>query len=79
MDPVHLTVAPSGAVSRTIGALTTSTGSPLTDALVGGIVGYLVAPRSERKAFAVGGAVATGLAGVIGLLGTTFVGFERRG
>jgi hypothetical protein len=51
----------------------------LTDALIGGVLGYLVAPKREQVAFAAGGAVATGLLGVFGILGTAFVGFERRG
>jgi hypothetical protein len=84
-DPQTLVLKPvataprAGALVRTVGALTASTGSPLADAIIGGALGYLVAPKSERMPFIIGGASAAALTGVIGLIGTAFVGYERRG
>jgi hypothetical protein len=75
-----IAIAPRDSVLvKTVGALTASTGSPLADAIIGGALGYLVAPKSERTPFIIGGASAAALTGVIGLIGTAFVGYERRG
>lgn len=47
------------------------TGNVLGDALVGGVIGLAFGPK-DSKVLATGiGAAATGLAGVVGLLGTT--------
>lgn len=59
--------------SLALGILSQSTGSVLVDAAIGGAVGYFFAPQASRNRFAVGGAIATGLGGVLGLVGT--VGF----
>lgn len=54
----------------TLGALSTSTGAVLVDGLVGAGVGYLIAPKgTDRTGYTLGGALAVGLAGGLGLLG----------
>jgi predicted cation transporter len=53
-----------------LGALSQSTGSVVVDGIIGGTTGYLMAPNDARARYAVGGAVATGLGGALGLLGT---------
>ncbi len=58
------------AESIALGALSQSTGSILIDTAIGGAVGYAMAPKKQKYRYAVGGAVATGLAGVFGLLAT---------
>lgn len=61
------------------GVLSRSTGSVAADALIGALAGYLVAPRADaRLAFALGGGVATGAAGVLGLVGTIGYGCWSR-
>jgi len=52
-----------------LGALSQSTGSLLLDAAIGAGVGFLIAPENKRAGYVVGGAAATGLAGVLGLAG----------
>ena len=65
--------------ARTLGMLSVSpSGSELVDAGLGAVVGYLVAPRGLKTQFALGGAAATGLAGVTGALGTALVAFFWR-
>jgi hypothetical protein len=53
--------------SLALGALSQSTGSVLIDAAIGGAAGYLFAPKGTKARYALGGAVATGLTGVLGL------------
>ena len=53
-----------------LGAISQSTGSILIDSAIGGVTGYLLAPEKCQARYAVGGAVATGLGGLLGLLGT---------
>jgi hypothetical protein len=59
--------------SMALGAFSQSTGSVLIDGVIGGATAYWLAPRGEKTRFAVGGAVATGLGGALGLVAT--VGF----
>lgn len=59
-------------------ALSLSTGSLLLDAGVGAAAGYLVAPKAARTLYAVGGAAATTLAGLLGLVGVLGVAYARR-
>jgi predicted cation transporter len=56
--------------SLALGILSQSTGSVLIDAAIGGTTGFLLAPRDKKNRYAVAGAVATGLGGVLGLVGT---------
>lgn len=56
-----------------LGALSQSTGSIVIDAAIGGTAGYLLAPRAKKNTYALGGAIATGLGGFLGLVGT--IGF----
>ena len=58
-----------GTGDTVMGALTDSTGWVIVDALIGGAVGWLIAPKEQEVGYALGGAAATGLAGVIGLVG----------
>ena len=53
----------------TLGALSSSTGAVLIDAAVGAGVGYLIAPKSDKTGYMVGGSLAVGVAGGLGLLG----------
>lgn len=66
VDPLlHPTVG-----GLTIGALSSSTGAVLIDAAVGAGVGYLIAPRgTDRTGYMLGGGLAVGVAGGLGLLG----------
>ena len=50
-------------------ALSTGSGAILVDTAIGAGVGYLIAPESKKVAYAVGGGLATGLAGLLGLGG----------
>lgn len=65
--------------ARTMGALSAGTGSVLIDAGIGAAAGAFIAPSSnERGAYAIGGAVATGVGGVFGLaLVAAFAFFNR--
>jgi hypothetical protein len=56
--------------SLALGALSQSTGSALVDAAIGGAAAYALAPRGAKARYALGGAVATGLTGVLGLVAT---------
>jgi hypothetical protein len=58
------------AESLVLGAFSQSTGSVLIDGAIGGAAGYFLAPRSERNRYALGGAIATGLGGALGLVAT---------
>lgn len=53
-----------------LGALSQSTGSVLVDGAIGGTTAYFMAPSTAKARYAVGGAVATGLGGALGLIGT---------
>lgn len=53
-----------------LGALSQSTGSVVIDAAIGGAAGYLLAPGTKKSTYALGGAIATGLGGALGLVGT---------
>lgn len=52
-----------------LGVLSESSGWIVIDAVVGGGVGWLIAPKGQEAGYALGGAAATGLGGVLGLLG----------
>jgi hypothetical protein len=65
---------PVGMGQAMLGAATASTGNAILDALLGAGVGWVVAPAEARIPYAVGGALATALFGVLGLAGT--VGFR---
>jgi predicted cation transporter len=53
-----------------LGAVSQSSGSILIDSAIGGAAGLLLAPEKMKTRAAVGGAVATGLGGLLGLIGT---------
>jgi hypothetical protein len=53
-----------------LGALSQSTGSVILDGLIGGTAAYWLAPKGAKTRYAVGGAVATGLGGALGLVAT---------
>lgn len=53
-----------------LGALSQSTGSIVIDAAIGGVTGYVLAPERAKTTYALGGALATGLGGLLGLVGT---------
>jgi len=58
--------APSlGAVG--LGGISFGSGSILVDAALGSGVGYLIAPSGEKERYVVGGAVASGLGGLLGI------------
>jgi hypothetical protein len=52
-----------------LGSLTESSGWVIVDAAIGASVGWLIAPKGEETGWALGGAFAAGLAGVLGLAG----------
>jgi hypothetical protein len=56
--------------SLALGALSQSTGSALIDAAIGGAAAYAFAPPGAKARYALGGAVATGLTGALGLVAT---------
>jgi hypothetical protein len=60
----------AGVEPYVLGAVSQSSGSIIVDAAIGGATGYLLAPTKARARYAVGGAAATGLGGLLGLLGT---------
>ena len=60
---------PPGMGAAALGVLSQSTGSALLDAGIGGLVGYVVAPRNQRMGYVAGGAAATAFAGVLGIAG----------
>lgn len=64
--------------SAALGALSQSTGSILIDTAIGGVAGYAMAPKKQRYRYAVGGAVATGLGGVFGLLATAAFAYANQ-
>jgi hypothetical protein len=53
-----------------LGTVSQSTGSIIVDTAIGGVVGYALAPDRAKLRYAVGGGLATGLGGVLGLAGT---------
>jgi hypothetical protein len=59
--------------AMTLGAVSLGTGVSWVDAGIGAGVGYLIAPESKKVAYAVGGGLATGLAGLLGLGGLLVV------
>jgi hypothetical protein len=59
--------------SVVLGAFSQSTGSILFDSVNGAGTAYAMAPDNAKARYALGGAVATGLGGLLGLLAT--VGF----
>ena len=61
------------AESLVLGAFSQSTGSVVIDGTIGAGVAYLMAPRGAKARYTIGGAVATGLGGALGLVAT--VGF----
>lgn len=58
---------PKAGMGQAMGLLSESTGWILLDAAVGGGVGWLLAPKGQETGYILGGAFATGLAGVFGL------------
>lgn len=56
--------------ARTIGTLSMSVGSPVLDGAAGAAIGWLVAPPSKKVGYAVGGGLAAGFFGLLGLGGT---------
>jgi len=57
--------------AQTFGALTTSVStSTALDGAAGAAVGWVIAPGGEKVGYALGGAIATGLFGWLGLVGT---------
>ena len=79
-----VTPDPLGPDRQALGALfgvaSQSTGSILLDASLGALAGYAVAPAGgkQRWRYVAIGAVATGLAGVLGLAGTLAYGYVQR-
>jgi len=64
-----VTVPPDALSGMALRGLTQSTGSLLIDGTLGAAAGYFAAPSDhQRVGYAVGGAVATGLAGLLGLV-----------
>jgi hypothetical protein len=61
-----------------LGALSQSTGSILIDGAIGGATAYALAPADARARYAVGGAAATGLGGLVGLVGTVAFALATR-
>ena len=59
--------------SVVLGAFSQSTGSVLFDSAIGGTTAYFMAPDTAKARYALGGAVATGIGGLLGLVAT--VGF----
>jgi len=67
---------PAGSVMH---ALSWSTGSIFADAIIGGAAGYFLSPSaSDRWKWMLGGGVATGAAGALGLLATAGLSYARR-
>lgn len=60
-------------------ALTSSSGSILVDATIGGALGYLIAPASKRALYVLVGAGGAGIVGVLGLVGLITLAFIDRG
>jgi hypothetical protein len=54
---------------KTLGDLSTST-ALLIDGAIGAGVGYLIAPASSKTGYALGGGLASGFFGLMGLAGT---------
>jgi hypothetical protein len=67
--PAGPTGIPRAGMGQAMGLLSESTGWVFVDAAVGAGVGWLVAPRGQETGYVLGGALATGLAGVFGLAG----------
>jgi hypothetical protein len=64
-----VTVPPDGLSGIALRGITQSTGSFLVDGTLGAAAGYFAAPTDrQRFGYAVGGAVATGVAGLLGLV-----------
>lgn len=59
--------------SVVLGAFSQSTGSVLFDSAIGATTAYALAPDQAKARYALGGAVATGIGGLLGLVAT--VGF----
>lgn len=53
---------------KMMGAISMSSGSVILDAIAGGAVGYVIAPKSERTGYVIAGAAATGVGGILGML-----------
>jgi len=66
------------ALGALFGVASQSTGSILLDASLGALAGYAVAPTKDKWRYVAIGAVATGLAGVLGLAGTLAYGYVQR-
>jgi hypothetical protein len=60
---------PKTGMGQAMGLLSESTGWIILDAALGGGVGWMLAPRGQETGYVLGGALATGLAGVFGLAG----------
>jgi hypothetical protein len=59
-----------------LASVSSSTGIVPLDGLIGAGIGYFVAPKDEKVVYAVGGGLAGGLAGVLGiaiLLGVRYI------
>jgi hypothetical protein len=68
------------ALGAVFGVASQSSGSVMLDASLGALVGYVGAPSVKgRWKYAAGGAIATGLAGLTGLLCTLGVVYLKRG
>jgi hypothetical protein len=52
-----------------LASVSSSSGSVPIDGLIGAGIGYFLAPRGEKLGYAVGGGLAGGLAGVLGIAG----------
>lgn len=56
-----------------------ATGAPPIDAMIGGAIGYFMAPSQDDKiAYAIGGAIASLVAGWGGMIGTAAFAMSRR-
>ena len=62
--PLGLGVPTPGGIA--LGTLSQSSGSALVDAAIGAGVGWLIAPETKKAPYIIGGAAATGLAGILG-------------
>jgi hypothetical protein len=68
VDPAGLGVNPDG-LGEGPALFASVTGSPVLDALLGGALGYFIAPAPhERTLWAAGGATAAALAGTLGVV-----------
>jgi hypothetical protein len=56
--------------ARALGQLSSSIGSPVLDGAAGAAIAYLVAPPSKKVGYAIGGGLASGFFGLLGLGGT---------